>query len=104
MRARSDSEPTRMPTTAPSGTRDRRDVRPEAHAFESHPLHCVVSTLPRLLELRSERRHRQDTAAVRDEAPVPHRRPAVEYERACLLDLLDALDRYAAVVTPVGIL
>src|SRR5262249_43572201 len=104
IRSRSDSDPTRIPTTTPSATRDRRDVPTEAHAFEPHPLHCVVSPWPPLLELRSERGHREDTSAVRDEAPVADRRATVEDERASVLDLVDALDRSAAVVASLRIL
>src|SRR5438477_6821688 len=105
MRSRSDSEPTRMPTTAAaSATCDRRDVPSEAHAFEPHPLDCFVCPPPCLLELGRDRGHREDTAAVRDEPAVAHRRPAVEDEGALTFGLADPVDRCSGVVTPLGVL
>jgi len=93
-----------MPTRGGTAPGDRRDVAPEAHAFEAHPLDCLICLLPRLLEFRSDRGHRQDTAAVRDEPAVAHRRPTVEDESAGGFGLGDSVDRRAGVVAPLRVL
>src|SRR5438093_5163510 len=101
--SRSDSDPTRMPTRV-SSTGDRRDVAPEAHAFEAHPLDCLICLSPRLLEFGSDRGHGQDTAAVRHEPSVAHRRPALEDEGAVGFGLCDPVDRGAGVVASLRVL
>src|SRR5574340_1065494 len=87
-RSRSDSEPTRMPTSV-SGT---GDVPPEPHARELYAGGGVVRGGSRAREVVAERRDVEDAPAVRDEAPVVERGPRVEDERARRLGVADAAD------------
>src|SRR4029077_1175189 len=96
MRSRSDSEPTRIPTSGPSGIRG--DVGPEAHAAEIYAPGRVVGRASRRLDRGARADDVEDAAAVRHELPVVQRRARVEHERAGRFRLLDPLDRRAAVV------
>src|SRR5258708_34624044 len=89
MRSRSDSEPTRIPTTGS----DMGDIPAELHAGEIYVRGGVVCGSPRVGERVSERGDVQDAAAVRHDATVVECRPGVEDERAGCLGLLDPLDR-----------
>src|SRR3954451_6989137 len=93
MRSRSDSEPTRMPTTV-SGM---GDVATELHSGEIYARGGFVCGGPRILDCRAERRHIEDAAAVRHEAPIVECGPGMKDEGARRLRLGDAVDRCPAV-------
>src|SRR5579862_6665635 len=98
MRARSDSEPTRMPTHG-SATCHLRYVASELGAAERHPADRLVRQRARLGYGPASCGDRQDPPAVCDEAALLHRRPAVEHERPGRLGGLDPADLRAGVVT-----
>src|SRR5437762_9364562 len=93
MRSRSDSEPTRMPTTG-SGI---GDVPAKSHAGEIYAYCRVVGGAARVRERVAERRDVEDAAAVRDEPPVVQCRAGVEDERPRLFRRGDAVDWRAGV-------
>src|SRR3954451_17703441 len=82
IRSRSDSEPTRMPTTGSDTGGLERDVAPELHARERDLLRGGVGPVAGLADVGAERGHVEDPAAVGDEAAVVARGAGVEDERA----------------------
>src|ERR1700690_3039262 len=94
IRSRSDSEPTRVPTTA-SDTGEGGDVVAELHAVEGYATGAVVGAVTRLGERAAEPGDVEHTAAVRYEARPVQRRPRVEDESSGRLRGLDAVDRRA---------
>src|SRR5438067_396687 len=94
IRSRSDSEPTRMPTTGASAT---CNVRPEAHAGEIYARRGVVGRGSGRLDGGADADDVEDPPAIRHEPPVVERCPRVEDERAGRLGVLDPVDRRAAV-------
>src|SRR5215831_13127357 len=95
IRSRSDSDPTRMPTSGPSAIGG--DVRPEVHAGEIYASGRLVGSASCGLGRRADADDVQDPAAVRDEPTVVEGGAGMEDERAGRLCVLDALDRSAAV-------
>src|SRR5215475_1744591 len=115
--SRSDSEPTRIPTSGPGSSssssrpigevcvsrsagnvhRLRRDVAPEARALERDELARLVCARPRLFECVAQTGHVEDPATTRHELPVPHRGPRVEDDGTERLRLVDAGDSRARV-------
>src|SRR3954447_21125778 len=96
MRSRSDSEPTRIPTTA-SGTAEGGDVGAVLHAGEIYVRGGGVCGITCGCHGISQRRDVQDAPSVRDEPAVVQRRSCVEDERTGGLRLLDPGDRTARV-------
>src|SRR5919109_4085222 len=111
---RSDSEPTRIPTSGPGSPnssssakgsvsvsdnvhRASRDVAAEAHSGERDQVAGCIGTLSRLVQGGCERGHVEHASAVRQEPPLSHRRARVEDERPGRLCRFDALDRRACV-------
>src|SRR3954449_8874912 len=115
--SRSDSDPTRIPTSGPaspisssnptgeacvSGSagnvhRLRRDIPPVAGVRERDALARLVGARPRFLDRVAETGHVEDPATTRHELPVAHRGARMEDDRAVLLCLLDTGDRRADV-------
>src|SRR3954471_13394151 len=93
MRSRSDSEPTRMPTTV-SGM---GDVVTELHSGEIYARGGLVCGGPRIRDGRAERRDVEDAAAVRHEASVGGRGPGMEDGAPRRFRIGDAVDRGPAV-------
>src|SRR5881397_948179 len=93
IRSRSDSEPTRMPTTIS----DMGDVATELHAGEIYACCGVICGSARSGDRVAERGDVEDASAVRDEPPVVQRRAGIEDERARGLGVGDALDWRAGV-------
>src|SRR3954451_7347997 len=93
MRSRSDSEPTRMPTTV-SGM---GDVATELHSGEIYARGGLVCGGPRIRDGRAERCDIEDAAPVRHEAPIVERGTGMEDEGACRFRIGDAGDRRRAV-------
>src|SRR5947207_12601286 len=103
MRSRSESDPTRIPTTGPSAADmslrgSECDVAAELQPRERDSACGVVRRCARGGEVVPDSGHVQDSAAVRDELLSVAGGPRVEDERPCALRLLDAADRRAAVV------
>src|SRR5207247_5899119 len=88
MRSRSDSEPTRMPTTIS----DMGDVATEPHAGEIYVCCGVICGSTRIGDRVAERGDVENASTVRDEPPVVQRRAGMEDERARGLGVGDALD------------
>src|ERR1700740_139555 len=95
MRSRSDSLPTRMPTSV-SGM---GDVVSELHAGEMYAGRSLVRGSTRGVDRVRDSGDVEDPAAVRHEPPVVQRGTGVEDERAGCFRLADALDGRAAVPT-----
>src|SRR3954447_16881197 len=103
IRSRSDSLPTRMPTSgSDTGGRLQCDVVAVAHVLERDLLRCSVGAVARLAEVVADRGDVQDPATVGDELLSATRRRRVEHERPAGLRLLDPEDR-RAVVPSLGI-
>src|SRR5258708_37934994 len=77
MRWRSDSDPTRMPTSVS----DTGDVAPVLHAVEGNEVDGRVHAVACLANGRSGRGHGEDSAPVRDHRAVSYRRAAMKDER-----------------------
>src|SRR5919201_1818336 len=107
MRSRSDSEPTRTPTTGPSVDDThpalQRDVGPVAHAREGDERTGRVGALARFRQRRAHGSDVQDPAPVRHEPVASQRGPGVEDERSRRLGVIDAVDRHAGVVAAGGV-
>src|SRR3954466_16324317 len=89
IRSRSDSEPTRMPTTVS----DMSDVATKLPAGEIYARGGFIRGGPSVGGGRSERRHVQDAAAVRHEPTVVKRGTRVKDECTGCLRGCDPLDR-----------
>src|SRR5580765_4202457 len=91
IRSRSDSEPTRIPTTGSANAARLRegDVAAVASAAEGDEARALVRQRARFLELVGDARHADDSSSVRDEVLALLRGPAVEDERAETLGGLD---------------
>src|SRR4029079_17911890 len=98
MRSRSDSEPTRMPTTVS----DMRYVATELHAGEIYARRRVVCGGSRVGDRVAQGGDVEDASAVRHEPALVERRAGVEDERARRLGGGDPVDRRPA-VAPCGI-
>src|SRR5438874_5561712 len=108
MRSRSESDPTRIPTTGLSAAdmslrSSKRDVAAVLQPRERDPIRGVVRRRARGGKVVPDRGHVQDPAAVRDELLAVAGCPRVEDERPGALRLLDAADRRAAVVAPLRV-
>src|ERR671935_394294 len=102
MRARSDSEPTRIPTRggSPADTTFRnakRDVSAEAHPRERDQRHGLVDGPAGSGDVVPDRSHVENPAAVRHELSAAAGGAGVEHERSQSLRVLDSFDRRAAV-------
>src|SRR3954453_1129163 len=98
MRSRSDSEPTRMPTTA-SGM---GDVATELHSGEIYARGGFICGGSSVRDRRAERSDVEDAAAVRHEAAFVERGPGMEDECPCGLGVADSVDRRPG-VAPRGV-
>src|SRR5205085_11579719 len=102
MRSRSDSDPTRMPTTgasaggtyAPVGS----DVAAAPHPVGRDRLASAIRTPARIRDALAESGHVEDASAVRHETVFLQRGAGVEDERAGGLCVGDPLDRRADIV------
>src|SRR4051794_25752966 len=101
IRSRSDSEPTRIPTSTSATDslplcRASGDIRAELHAVEPDLVDRGVRLLPGGADRLAGSDDTQDAAAVRHQLPVAPRRPGMEDLRAELLRRPRASDRHAA--------
>src|SRR5438552_15739369 len=93
MRSRSDSDPTRIPT---SGT----DVLAELHSGEIYACDARVRRGTRVGDRGASADDVEDAAAVRDEARILDRRARVEDDCALGLRVGHSLDRRARLAAP----
>src|SRR5258708_35130387 len=98
MRWRSDSDPTRMPTSVS----DTSDVAPVLHAVEGDEVDGGVHAVACLADGRSGRGHGEDSAPVRDHRAVSYRRAAVKDECAGGFGVGDSRDLGACEVAACG--
>src|SRR5205085_12638241 len=101
MRSRSESEPTRIPTSGRSAADTilrggEADVVAEAHSGERDAADRVVGLRTRRGDVVPETGHVEDPATVRDELIAASGGPGVEDERAIGLGVLDPFDRRPA--------
>src|SRR5438128_6909152 len=104
--SRSDSDPTRMPTSGASAADTLAslggDIAAVPRAREVDPLHGRVGRRPCAGERVAGRSDGEDAAPVRDEPAVPNGRARLEDERTVPFGLLDPRDRRAR-VAPAGV-
>src|SRR5439155_21601828 len=102
IRSRSESEPTRMPTSGASAADmplggGERDVLAEPHPGERDPAHGLVGGRASCLQIVADPGHVEDATAVRDELVSASGGPRMEDERSGRLGVVDPFDRCAAV-------